>query len=223
MTEQQYIFFDLGWTLEDETESQIDRAKKACAALKEFGVETTLQEFLSRQEEGARKMVPSVFNFAISSYGIPKDDVKTVSNLSPWDKSFLRLYDDAIDVLRILKQSNFLGIIANQSPGTEERLRRYQIREMFDLVFASAELGLSKPDPQIFQKAQEAAGCSDGSAWMVGDRIDNDVRPAKSSGWRTVRILNGYNRLQEPTNEGDIPDFTVERLSEVLHIIGSQE
>ena len=34
MKGKQYIFFDLGWTLEDETEAQVDRAKKAVLASK---------------------------------------------------------------------------------------------------------------------------------------------------------------------------------------------
>lgn len=222
VTERQYIFFDLGWTLEDETDSRIDRAKKACIALKGFGIEATWREFLARQGEGGKEMKTGLFEYALATYGLSQRDVKEVSRCCPIDRSLSRLYGDAEQVLRALKRSHFLGIIADQPPGTEERLRRYGIRELFDLVFASAEVGLSKPDPRIFQMAQQAAGCPSASTWMVGDRIDKDIRPAKSLGWRTIRVLQGHNRFQEPTSHRDVADFAVERLSEIRNIFGSK-
>ena len=114
---------------------------------------------------------------------------------------------------------HFLGLIANQSPGTEARLRKYGITRFFGLVLASAELGLSKPDPAIFALALERVGCGVDHAWMVGDRLDNDIRPAKLAGWRTIRILNGYNARQRPRDELDIPDYTISTLSEIPDIL----
>ena len=62
---KQFIFFDLGWTLEDETEAQIDRAGKAASAAKEFGVETTADHILQLQKEGAELQVLEVFPYAL--------------------------------------------------------------------------------------------------------------------------------------------------------------
>jgi len=143
---RQYVFFDLGWTLEDETESQIDRAR------------------------------------------------------------------DTADVLA------GLGIIANQFPGSEQRLQRYGIRHLLDHVLASAELGLAKPDPRIFALAREKAKCDPGDAWMTGDRLENDIAPANRLGWNTIRVLQGYNALQEPRNTEEEPDFTVTELAEIVSI-----
>lgn len=53
---------------------------------------------------------------------------------------------------------------------------------------------------------------------MIGDRIDNDIVPAKKMGWKTIRVLQGSNRMQEPVSEIEKADFTVARLSEVVGI-----
>ena len=46
-TTRQYIFFDLGWTFEDETESQRDRAAQAVVSMRKFGVGTSVEELLA--------------------------------------------------------------------------------------------------------------------------------------------------------------------------------
>ena len=86
------------------------------------------------------------------------------------------------------------------------------------MVLASAELGLAKPDPAIFDLALERTGCSPDQAWMVGDRLDNDIRPANAAGWHTIRLLQGYNRKQQPRDTLDLPDYTISCLSEMLGI-----
>lgn len=219
MAHRQYLFFDLGWTIEDETEAQVDRARKSCMALRGLGIDASPDEFLRRQEDGARRFEPSVYRYALRSYGLSESQVCEVLEYAGWDKRLLRLYDDAVVVLEELARDHFLAIIANQSPGTEERLERYGIRGLFNLVFASAELGLSKPDSEVFRRAREAAGCPAGEAWMIGDRIDNDVRPARALGWHTVRIMHGYNRMQVPGGEGDSPDHTVSTLNEIPALV----
>jgi 8-oxo-dGTP diphosphatase/putative hydrolase of the HAD superfamily len=111
-----------------------------------------------------------------------------------------------------------LGIIANQNPGSEARLERYGLRQYFDVIVASAEAGVKKPDPRIFTLALERANCSPEQAAMIGDRIDNDIFPAKVLGFTTVRILQGYGRLQVPKSSEYEPDFTVDALAQLLNI-----
>ena len=213
------IFFDLGWTLEDESKAQIRRAEKAASISTELGVDTTANRILELQEEGAEAFAPSVFRYALKRAGLSEKQVYEVEKRAVWDKSRLCLYRDARPVLAHFHRRCFLGLIANQSPGTAERLRSYGIAGYFDLVFASAELGLAKPEPAIFAAAIEQSGCASENAWMVGDRLDNDIRPAKKAGWHTIRILKGYNRKQHPRDELDVPDHTIASLGEIVDII----
>ena len=216
---REYIFFDLGWTLEDETAAQIRRAEEAAAAATAFGVETSVGRILELQDEGAAKLVPSVFHYALRRIGLSEEKSATVAQQAGWDKSLLTLYPEARTVLEQLSTDHFLGLIANQSPGTVRRLHEYGIAQLFGVVLASAELGLPKPDPAIFAHALERAGCSSSQAWMVGDRLDNDIRPARVAGWRTIRTLYGYNARQRPSDDLETPDYTITSLSEILRIV----
>ena len=77
------------------------------------------------------------------------------------------------------------------------------------------DIGKSKPDAAIFHLALEQAECAPGDAVMIGDRLDNDIRPANELGFRTVRILQGPGRLQQPREDGETPDATVADLDEL--------
>lgn len=214
-----YIFFDLGWTLEDESKTQVCRAEDAALVAAEFGIATSAQRILELQEAGAAEYAPSVFRYALRHIGLNGEQTATVDQRVLWDKSQLYLYAVSREVLEKYYGKCFLGIVANQSPGTLQRLHAYGISEFFGLVLASAELGLSKPDPAIFALALKKAGCRPDQAWMVGDRLDNDIRPANMAGWRTIRILNGYNTHQQPRDELEVPDYTISELSEITRII----
>ena len=50
---------------------------------------------------------------------------------------------------------------------------------------------------------------------MIKDRLDNDVRPARLLGWKTIRVLQGFARFQSPRDGWDEPDLTVARVSRV--------
>ena len=216
---KQYLFFDLGWTLEDETASQIDRARNTANVLIGLDIHATTDEILRRQEEGAQLMMPSVYRYALQTYGLDESAILDIQNRVKWNKALLTLYCGIVDVLTVLKKHHHLGIIANQSPGSEQRLQRYGIRHLFDHVFASAELGLAKPDPRIYALAMEKAKCIPGDAWMIGDRLDNDIAPANRLGWNTIRVVKGYNALQEPRSIEEEPDFTVTDLAEIVPIV----
>lgn len=109
-------------------------------------------------------------------------------------------------------------IIANQNPGAKDRLDAWGLGRYFSVIASSAELGISKPDKEIFRLALAMADCRPENAVMVGDRLDNDIRPAKELGMKTVRIRKGLAIYMKPSCETEVPDFTVDSLSEILSI-----
>ena len=52
----------------------------------------------------------------------------------------------------------------------------------------SYEVGYVKPDIRIFQAALDAIDCSAHETLMVGDRVDNDLEPARAHDWQTFAI-----------------------------------
>jgi FMN phosphatase YigB (HAD superfamily) len=47
---------------------------------------------------------------------------------------------------------------------------------------------------------------------MIGDRLDNDIRPARLLGWKTIRIAQGFARFQSPRDGLDEADLTLANL-----------
>ena len=88
--------------------------------------------------------------------------------------------------------------------------------QYIDIIIASAEEGVAKPDIRIFEIALKRAGCKPEQSVMVGDRIDNDIVPAKKVGMRTIQIKQGMGKYQKVQNEHESPDFSVDNLSELL-------
>lgn len=88
-----------------------------------------------------------------------------------------------------------------------------------DLVIASAEEGVAKPDKRIFELALERSNCEPEHAVMVGDRIDNDIVPAKQMGMGTIWIKQGFGKYWVLSGEEEQPEYTADSLKEICEII----
>lgn len=199
-----WIFFDVGSTLVDETEAYNHRARDVIA-----GTNITFQQFDEMRIDLARQGLDGN-SAAIKHFGLTK---------TPWHSEDEIPYSDAKSTLASLSQRGYkLGIIANQKLGTSERLESWKLRQYFDIIVASAEIGYAKPDPRIFEKALELAGCTAQQSVMVGDRLDNDMHPAKAVGMTTVWIKNGLAKYQNAQLGMGVADYSIERLSDLLLI-----
>ena len=129
-----------------------------------------------------------------------------------WEHQYEILYKDTETCLKDLSQKYKIGIIANQEFGTEKRLIDFGIRKYIDVIVASAEEGVAKPDKRIFEIALKKAGCKAENAVMIGDRIDNDIVPAKEMGMKTIWIKQGMGKYQKISNEHEKADFVNDSL-----------
>ncbi len=99
------------------------------------------------------------------------------------------------DVLKNLHGKCNLGIIANQPPLALNELKKYRLEGYFMHIIISDVVGYHKPDQKIFQHAIELAGASPENCLMVGDRMDNDIRPAKRTGMRAIWLNMDYSKM----------------------------
>jgi FMN phosphatase YigB (HAD superfamily) len=121
------------------------------------------------------------------------------------------LYPDALDCLERVRASGMLvGIAGNQSASLEHWARAAGLP--VDIVTGSASLGVRKPDLAFFECLVGLAGCAASEVAYVGDRADNDARPALRAGLVAIHLRRGpWGRLQE-TPDGAI---AIESLAEV--------
>ena len=200
-----WIFFDVGSTLVDETEAYDHRVTEMIA-----GTSITFKEFDDVRIALAKQGLDGN-SAAIKHFGLTK---------TTWHSEDEVPYSDAHGTLVALIDKGYkLGIIANQKNGTTERLESWGLRQYFDVIVASAEIGYAKPDKKIFEKAFELAKCTAEESVMVGDRLDNDIIPAKAIGMKTVWVKNGLAQYQSAELGEGVADYQIGSLSDLLRIL----
>jgi HAD superfamily hydrolase (TIGR01549 family) len=208
----EWIFFDLGWVLVDETQAHRKRLE---VVRDHLDSDVSVDDLWQLCVQASTDFFPSPFLGMLGCLGIDQEQHDRIVSAARYDHKHEILYACVPELLARLREKFNLGVIANQSKGTEERLSRWGIRQHFSLVFASAEFGLSKPDPQIFAAALSQAKCDPEDALMVGDRLDNDIGPAKAQRWRTMRVLQGFSRFQEPRHLGESADVILNTIEDL--------
>ncbi len=200
-----HVFFDIGSTLVDETECYNHRIQDVIA-----GTDITFEQFTEKRIFFQKQNLKGDLE-AIKFFGLKK---------TPWHREDERLYPEAEEILQYLHDKGYIiGAIANQDFGTEKRLEEYGIRKYFSSITASAEEGVAKPDPEIYCRAFKSAGCSAENSVMIGDRLDNDIAPAKALGMKTIWIKQGFSAYCSPTCPLELPDHTILNLLELKNIL----
>jgi HAD superfamily hydrolase (TIGR01549 family) len=110
---------------------------------------------------------------------------------------------------RLTERDLKLGIVANQPDAVLPRLERAGIATFFVYTGITGTTGLLKPDPSAFTWAAEALGVAPVDCIMVGDRIDNDIAPAKALGMAAILFRSGRHRKQRARNPAEQPDAVV--------------
>jgi len=201
-----WLFFDLGSTLIDETAAYNRRVHTMVA-----GTGIAPSDFCAVMEafyrDGQKGDLEAAKHFGLR---VPE-----------WTSEDEKLYPSTASVLALLSQNYRLGVIANQPPGTEERLCRFGIRDYFSIVVSSAEEGLAKPDRRMFELALRRANCQAHHAVMIGDRLDNDIVPAKKLGMRTVWVKQGFSSLAQDPEGQDSADDIVDTIQDLASLLGS--
>lgn len=206
MDDIRWIFFDVGSTLVDETVAYDNHARSMLEKASLAGKVVSFEEFDAARRRFALEGLDGN-SAARRHFGLEK---------TPWPSCDEVLFTDAFDTLSYLKSKGYrLGVIANQPIGTKDRLDAWGILGFFDNVKASAEAGVSKPSPEIFLMAIETSGCHASQCVMVGDRLDNDIKPAKALGMKTVWMRTGLAAIQDPSFGNGITDCMIERLCEL--------
>lgn len=122
----------------------------------------------------------------------------------------------SLPVLRCLGKRFRLGIVANQPPQVLDFLEERGYLDLFEVVVIDSEHQVAKPDPMIFRFALEQARLDPAEGLMVGDRLDNDIIPARRIGMRAVLLwLHTDQKGWSPRDEW------AERFREILRRLPS--
>jgi HAD superfamily hydrolase (TIGR01509 family) len=130
---------------------------------------------------------------------------------STWTED--EFYPDALPCLNRLRSHGLLvGAVGNMPADTEDL-----VREHVDVVGSAGRWGLEKPAPEFFERIAAEAGFAPGEIAHVGDRVDNDVRPARAAGMVAIHIRRGpWGYLQNGAEEAHLRIDSLAELPEVL-------
>lgn len=202
-----WLFFDIGETLVDEQKSYFHHSILCSQELEKINIVISPEMYFKTIEDNYKKNEKRPLHVTWHSFN---PEIKRPK----WQHKDESLYPNTKEILDYLSQKYHLGIIANQGEGLQERLTFLGIIDYFSLIVSSTEIKIKKPNPEIFQLALSKANINASEAIYIGDRVDNDMIPAKLLGMKTIRVKQGFARHQSeclfyPS------DLTVNNLSEL--------
>jgi len=97
-----------------------------------------------------------------------------------------RVIEGVFEVLETMRKDGYrIAMIANgDSAGARNIIAACGLEDYFDVVVISEEVGIEKPDKQVFQVALDKLGVEAENAVMVGNRIDADIVGANRIGMK---------------------------------------
>ena len=122
------------------------------------------------------------------------------------------LYPDAAPCLRALRARGYrIGIAGNQPDGAVAALEALDLAA--DVIVSSASLGVAKPAAEFFARLVDMAQMPAGEIAYVGDRLDNDILPARAAGMATIFLLRGpWAKVHATQPEAKLADITLDNL-----------
>ena len=137
----------------------------------------------------------------------------------------IRLYDDVEICLKRLKDLAIkTTIITDGLPIKQyEKILRLEIDLIFDLIIISDEIGIKKPNPELFKYWLKKFNVKGEEALYIGDRLDKDILPSNLNNIHSVYLHRGgkYDKYDANVKiEGNFkPDYEITNLNELFDII----
>ena len=185
----EFVFFDIGGVMYDDRVYALAWRR----ALREAGAGFNDAAF-EREYAAARKEQNGSFRRRLTDRFLgPRANLAELERVAAryWSYPTGALLDDVRPCLEALSGRYRLGVIANQPRTVRSVLDRDGLAGFFEVWGVSEDLGVQKPDPQLFRLTLQTAGVAGSGAVMLGDRLDYDMRPAREAGMRTVWVLRG--------------------------------
>ncbi|TXT66481.1 MAG: hypothetical protein BAJALOKI1v1_290003 [Promethearchaeota archaeon] len=236
----QGIFFDVYGTLfiynnmEDAWKDWITTYHRLLHAK---GLQMPLETFISKTDGFFSLPEPtdkekdfSVFQCRVKRYveelglELSNEIIKEISDkcLNEWQK-YVLLDPEVIPLLAYLKQNKKLALISNfdHPPHLHNLLKASKIIEYFDHITISGEIGIKKPNPEIFSSALAELNLSPGEVIYIGDS-PVDVKAAQEANMTPIIImrknLEHYSLQTDFNKEGISRKISLPKYKDILII-----
>jgi len=236
------VLFDLGSTLieyrGDWREVFKRQTRDLIAALREAGLnlpddfgaryDALVDQFYTRgQQDWIEYTAEYTLQLALTEAGYPDQPTglikRALASAFAEGEKLWRPFDDAYQTLDTLNAQGYrLGIISNarDAANVERLIDNAHLRPWFDPIVISANVGVRKPNPRIFQLVLAAWQLEPDEVVMVGDMLDADILGAHNAGlrgiWAVMQAERGANDAHSDTIK---PDGVIQKLSELPELL----
>lgn len=121
------------------------------------------------------------------------------------ERNRVDFFPDVLEVLQVMKQCYAMVSISNGNAD----IHKVGLSSIFSQHFSAISVGVSKPDPKIFQAALDAVGVFPEEAIHIGDDPEQDVAAAAALGMKTIWVNYGDRLWPDnlPRADGEIGAF----------------
>ncbi|MBW3623230.1 MAG: HAD family hydrolase [Armatimonadetes bacterium] len=117
--------------------------------------------------------------------------------------------------LEIVRRSQRIYFLIEGPPSYQRQaLRRMRMDEGVTGIFYEEELGLHRPDPELFRKLLELTKARPDEAVFAGDDLQRDIPGAKAAGMFTIWRKPSKDATRSPSDP--VPDFEVNSFLELF-------
>lgn len=222
------IFFDLDDTLFDVKKSihnAIGEFKESFEELKSYSTDDLFKVWEQIEAEQYKRYLGGEIDFStlkterikhfFKYYDIELDEESSKTIADQYYNAYQRnwtLFEETTEVLENLRKDYSLAILSNgDSTQQRKKLAVTGLEKYFDNVFISGEVGINKPNKEIFEYACNKMNIDPKNGIMVGDNFNADIKGSSAVGMKSIWI-NIKNEEREYENK-------VSRLYEVINMI----
>ncbi|WP_141432721.1 HAD family hydrolase [Bacillus sp. 03113] len=226
------IFFDLDDTLHDHQKPFSDSFQQIFPSFpKEFSIESVCKTFrhtsdllwenyirkeLTLEELRIQRIIQALksYDFTISREAAQIFQLQYEKALTS-----IELFPEAPQILTKLSQMGFeLGVITNGP--TQHQSNKIQALGLTryissDRIFISDQIGIAKPDPNIFHEAAKKFSFSPENFLYIGDSWANDVVGANQAGWHAI----WFNHRKRQPESHHKPLREIQVLSSMIEVL----
>jgi putative hydrolase of the HAD superfamily len=212
------VLLDAGGVIIDESEHESQISNIIVEVLKSEIPDYSQARYQTDVEEAIVSFAPKVYKFILwknlrpnvslyeKLYGLAREKWNT--EMPP-----LKISEGLGEELSKISQDYRIGIAGQYGRTLLKTLEDESLLGYFRYQFTQDDFSITKPDPNYYKQICEAIGVDTKECIMVGDRIDNDIIPAKQLGMATVLVRVGLHRNQQPRLPSEQPDIELESIS----------
>jgi epoxide hydrolase-like predicted phosphatase len=189
------IVFDIGGVLEETPDLGLEAGWAARWGLDPAELDRRLEDIWYDGSMGAITL-QEVHERIAAALGLPDEEVEGFM-ADIWREYLGTLNVELAEYLRGLRGRHRTAIISNSFVGAREKEEEsYRFSELTEFIVYSHEVGLSKPDPRIFEMTLERLGCAPDEVVFLDDAA-TCVEGAREVGMHAILFQENSQAIAE--------------------------